>query len=115
MAAEFNEESSSNKSTFICSNCGFECHYEYFGKTPPFSKSIVLLEDAYVIRDPFSSSAGHLTLGGQCFLCSGDVCVSQRCSIFYTKRFCIACVEGNMEDFPKEIQKEIQQKDIASN
>ena len=29
----------------------------------------------------------------------------QRCSIFYTKRFCIACVESNMEDFPKEIQK----------
>ena len=35
-----------------------------------------LLEDAYVIRDPFSPTTGHLTLGGQCCLCSKDICVA---------------------------------------
>ena len=35
-----------------------------------------LLEDAYVIRDPFSATTGHLTLGGQCCLCSKDICVA---------------------------------------
>ena len=29
------------KPTFTCASCGFKCHYEYFGKKPPFSKSIV--------------------------------------------------------------------------
>lgn len=29
----------------------------------------------------------------------------QTCSIFYTKRFCIACVEKNMGEFPDEIGK----------
>lgn len=36
-----------------------------------------LLEDAYVLRDPFSPNSGHLILGGQCCLCSTDICVSQ--------------------------------------
>ena len=36
-----------------------------------------LLEDAYVIRDPFSPSAGHLTIGGNCCLCSKNVCMAQ--------------------------------------
>ena len=35
-----------------------------------------LLEDAFVIRDPFSPTTGHLTLGGQCCLCSKDICVA---------------------------------------
>ena len=40
MAAEL-KESATEKPMFICSSCGFECHYEYFGKKPPFSKSIL--------------------------------------------------------------------------
>ena len=102
-----NEEACENpdKVTFKCCSCGFECYYEYFGKRPPFSKSVMygllfcvnmqflgtdkkdhelitmnflyrLLEDAYVIHDPFSLTTGHLTLGGQCCLCSKDICVA---------------------------------------
>ena len=41
MAVELNEESASETTMFLCSSCGFECHYEYFGKKPPFSKSVV--------------------------------------------------------------------------
>jgi len=74
-----------------------------------------LLEDAYVIRDPFSPSAGHLTIGGNCCLCSKNVCMAQTCSIFYTKRFCISCVEKNIGEFPFEIQREITQHNLSSN
>ncbi|KAM7437988.1 Cysteine-rich domain [Porites harrisoni] len=109
-----NEEACENpdKVTFKCSSCGFECYYEYFGKRPPFSKSVILLEDAFVIRDPFSPTTGHLTLGGQCCLCSKDICVAPTCSIFYTKRFCVSCVENNLMEFPEEIQKDIQRKGV---
>lgn len=114
MAAEYGpKEIATEKPMFTCSFCGFECHYEYFGKNPPFSKSVLLLEDAYVLRDPFSPNPGHLILGGQCCLCSTDICVSQTCSIFYTKRFCISCVEKNMGEFPDEICKDLQRKDVS--
>ncbi|KAK2547499.1 Cysteine-rich DPF motif domain-containing protein 1 [Acropora cervicornis] len=115
MAAELTEKSLSDKPIFSCSSCAFECHYEYFGKKPPCSKSVMLLEDAYVIRDPFSPSAGHLTIGGNCCLCSKNVCMAQTCSIFYTKRFCISCVEKNIGEFPFEIQREITQHNLSSN
>ena len=39
MATE--EETAPEKTTFTCSCCGFECHYEYFGRKPPFSKSVM--------------------------------------------------------------------------
>lgn len=41
MAAEMSNETAAEKTMFLCSSCGFECHYEYFGKKPPFSKSLV--------------------------------------------------------------------------
>lgn len=40
MAAD-TSESTAEKLTFTCASCGFECNYEYFGKKPPFSKSVV--------------------------------------------------------------------------
>lgn len=112
MAAD-TSESTAEKLTFTCASCGFECNYEYFGKKPPFSKSVVLLEDAFVLRDPFSPNAGHLTLGGRCCLCTRHICISQTCSIFYTERFCISCVQKNKEEFPDEILKDLQKKDSS--
>ena len=47
MAAELKE--STEKPMFICSSCGFECHYEYFGKKPPFSKSVVYVLCFHII------------------------------------------------------------------
>ena len=41
MAAEVTEKSLSDKPIFSCSSCAFECHYEYFGKKPPCSKSVM--------------------------------------------------------------------------
>ena len=54
--------------------CLMKAHQqEYF----VYIQNYRLLEDAYVIHDPFSPNSGHLTLGGQCRLCSKDICVSQ--------------------------------------
>ena len=42
MAAEHSlKETTAEKPMFTCSSCGFQCHYEYFGKKPPFSKSVL--------------------------------------------------------------------------
>ena len=38
-------------------------------------------------------------------LCNRSVCISQKCSLFYTKRFCITCVKENWSKFPPEIAK----------
>ncbi|XP_028516506.1 cysteine-rich DPF motif domain-containing protein 1-like [Exaiptasia diaphana] len=90
--------------------CHFTCRYDYYGRNPPFSKAVVLLEDAFVVQDPFSPSQSHLTLGSKCSLCSIDVCVGQGCSLFYTKRFCISCAKKNLAEFPEEIKTELSKK-----
>ncbi|EDO48837.1 predicted protein [Nematostella vectensis] len=99
-----------NERVFACSLCDFNCRYEYFGNKPPFSQAVLLLEKAYVIKDPFSPNKVHLTIGGVCCLCSKNVCIGQNCSIFYTKRFCVPCVKDNIADFPSEIQSEVVNK-----
>ncbi|KAK3750188.1 hypothetical protein QZH41_015420, partial [Actinostola sp. cb2023] len=70
-------DKTSSKQDFRCSLCDFSCRYEYYGRNPPFCKAVVLLEDAYLIQDPFSPSQNHLTIGAKCTLCSADVCVGQ--------------------------------------
>ncbi|XP_031562732.1 cysteine-rich DPF motif domain-containing protein 1-like [Actinia tenebrosa] len=104
------DRKNTEKTTFKCSLCDFTSRYDYYGRNPPFSKSIVLLEDAYLIQDPFSPTQSHLTIGSNCTLCSADVCVGQNCSIFYTKRFCIPCVKKNITEFPDEIKTELNKR-----
>ena len=41
MTSSVETEMTAEKPRFECSLCGFECHYDYFGNKPPFSKSIV--------------------------------------------------------------------------
>ncbi|KAL3851811.1 hypothetical protein ACJMK2_015516 [Sinanodonta woodiana] len=95
---------------FICSSCNFKTQYHYFGKKPPFVKSLVMMEDAYIMKDPFSSEGGIIPLGSHCTICGKSVCLSLECSIFYTKRFCVHCVKENISEFPLEIQTEVMKK-----
>jgi hypothetical protein len=95
------------KGTFVCENCGLSTPFHSFGQTCPFAKSLVLLEEAFVARDPFNPDPQPLILGSQCTACRRVVCVSSSCSVFYTKRFCIECVKKNLDEFPKEIQQEL--------
>ncbi|XP_077867015.1 cysteine-rich DPF motif domain-containing protein 1-like [Saccoglossus kowalevskii] len=96
--------------TFICEQCGLSTSYDYYGKAPPFSKSIVIMEDAFVVRDPFTSDRKPLILGSHCSLCNKVICMAVNCSLFYTKRFCLSCVQENIEEFPMEIQQELAKK-----
>ncbi|XP_052781573.1 cysteine-rich DPF motif domain-containing protein 1-like [Mya arenaria] len=97
---------------FLCSICSLKVNYDFFGTKPPFAKSILLMEDSYVMKDPFTSEIGIISLGSHCSLCTKSVCASQDCSIFYTKRFCMSCVNANLEEFPFEIQQEIKNRKL---
>lgn len=34
----------------------------------------------------------------------------QECSLFYSRRFCLPCVQGNMSAFPREIQQDVEKR-----
>uniref|UniRef100_A0A8D0HKJ3 Cysteine-rich DPF motif domain-containing protein 1 n=1 Tax=Sphenodon punctatus TaxID=8508 RepID=A0A8D0HKJ3_SPHPU len=75
------------------------------------TRSIALLEESYVMKDPFTPDKDKfLILGSQCSLCSKSVCVGTECSLFYSKRFCLPCVRTHLEEFPLEIQQGVVKK-----
>ena len=51
---------------FSCCRCGFESHVDYHGRTPPFNRSIVFLENVFLIRSPMGDANRPLCLGGTC-------------------------------------------------
>lgn len=51
---------------FSCCRCGFESHVDYYGRTPPFNRSIVYLEGVFLIRSPMGDVNRPLCLGGTC-------------------------------------------------
>ncbi|XP_028305110.1 cysteine-rich DPF motif domain-containing protein 1 isoform X1 [Gouania willdenowi] len=96
---------------FTCQLCGLSSPFTYYGQKPPKTRAIVLLEDCYVTKDPFSpDKEKFLVLGSTCSLCSTCVCVSPECSLYYTKRFCMQCVNKHLEQFPLQIQTELAKK-----
>ncbi|XP_052059916.1 cysteine-rich DPF motif domain-containing protein 1-like [Mytilus californianus] len=95
---------------FVCHSCKFSSAYHYYGTKPNFAKNIILMEDSYLCKDPFSTEGGFITLGSHCSMCQLSVCCSMECSLFYTKRFCIDCVKSKIGKFPQEIQQEISRK-----
>ncbi|XP_038049345.1 cysteine-rich DPF motif domain-containing protein 1-like [Patiria miniata] len=95
---------------FQCSLCDFKSPYDYFGSKPPFANAVVLLEKAYVLKDPFVPEGRHITVGSHCSVCKRAVCAGQDCSLFYTKRFCLPCVKKHFNEFPQEIQQELEKK-----
>ncbi|KAI0216289.1 hypothetical protein LSAT2_031678 [Lamellibrachia satsuma] len=73
-----------------------------------------ILEEAYMKRDPFTEQKQCIVLGSHCTLCRKTVCVSPRCSLFYTKRFCIKCAMKHLAEFPEEIQMELEKKEFKN-
>ncbi|XP_072452700.1 cysteine-rich DPF motif domain-containing protein 1 isoform X3 [Notamacropus eugenii] len=79
------------------------------------SDKMLLLEECYVLKDPFTSDKDKfLILGSQCSLCSKLVCVGPECSLFYSKRFCLPCVRENLSAFPQEIQQDVEKRHSLS-
>ncbi|CAL8319896.1 unnamed protein product [Lota lota] len=99
------------QNTFTCVLCGLSTPFTYFGQKPPNTRAIVLLEECFVTRDPFSPDKERfLVLGSKCSLCGSCACVGSDCSLFYTTRFCMRCVNKNLEQFPAAIQSEVAKK-----
>ncbi|KAJ6668490.1 hypothetical protein lerEdw1_011972 [Lerista edwardsae] len=97
--------------TFECELCGLSAPYSYYGQKPANAYSVSLLEESYVMKDPFTSDKGKfLVLGSQCSLCRKRVCVGTDCSLFYSKRFCLPCVNANLKEFPLEIRQDLEKK-----
>ncbi|KAM6436677.1 cysteine-rich DPF motif domain-containing protein 1 isoform 2-T3 [Liasis olivaceus] len=66
----------SKQDTFECELCGLTAPYSYYGQQPPNAYSVTLLEDCYVMKDPFTHEKDRiLILGAQCSLCHKRVCV----------------------------------------
>lgn len=38
----------------------------------------------------------------------------QECSLFYSKRFCLPCVQENIDAFPQEIQQDLEKRKVPS-
>ncbi|KAF5915696.1 hypothetical protein HPG69_017836, partial [Diceros bicornis minor] len=61
---------------FKCQLCALIAPYSYVGQKPPDTQSVILLEESYVMKDPFTSDKDRfLILGSRCSLCSRLVCV----------------------------------------
>ncbi|NXN91873.1 CDPF1 protein, partial [Rhinopomastus cyanomelas] len=105
---------------FTCELCGLKAPYTYYGKKPPNTGSVVILEESYVMKDPFTPDKDKfLILGSHCSVCRKAVCVGADCSLFYCRRFCLPCVNKNLQAFPLEIQEDVskrkpQQKTLPS-
>ncbi|MBZ3889290.1 Polycystic kidney disease and receptor for egg jelly-related protein [Sciurus carolinensis] len=96
---------------FKCQLCSVTAPYSYVGQKPPDTQAMVLLEESYIMKDPFTSDKGRfLVLGSRCSLCGRLVCVGPECSLFYCRRFCLPCVQDNVSAFPQEIQQDLEKR-----
>ncbi|XP_037617237.1 cysteine-rich DPF motif domain-containing protein 1 [Sebastes umbrosus] len=107
--------SESRQKTFTCQLCGLSSPFTYYGQKPPNTRAIVLLEECFVTQDPFSPDREKfLVLGSTCSLCNTCVCVGSDCGLFYTKRFCMQCVNKHLDQFPHQIRAELAKKKPSS-
>lgn len=100
---------------FECQLCSLSAPYSYVGQKPPNTQSIILLEESFITRDPFTPDKGRfLILGSKCSICGRLVCVGPECSLFYSKRFCFPCVQQNIHAFPQEIRHDLEKRKVPS-
>lgn len=91
---------------------------DYFGKNPPFTKNLQLLEDSFIMKDPFTAPPSRhgkrsfteyfIVIGSHCAMCKSVVC--RDCSLFYKSTFCYACAQSQIHQFPLEIQSKIRKE-----
>lgn len=94
---------------FQCTSCIFRTKYDYFGRNPTQLKNYLLLEDSYVLEDPFSSpkEKNVIILGAHCIKCKKRVCKNMNCSCYFEGTYCICCAKNNVKMFPKALQEKI--------
>lgn len=111
-----NEDVPLEHKQFVCYNCGLSEKYEYFGKNPHFLKAFNLLEDCYVIEDPFlpPKTGECIILGAKCVKCEKEVCCDVNCSFYFCRTYCVICAKENIKNFPENIQKKIDKITLGS-
>lgn len=107
------QDSSSEKidiKYFECSTCNLRVQFEYFGKNPPWYKNFRILEEAYVIEDPFSPPKRNkiIILGSHCIKCNKIVCKDTTCSIYFEGTYCIKCAKTNIDSFPSSLKRKLE-------
>ncbi|XP_074083387.1 cysteine-rich DPF motif domain-containing protein 1 [Macrotis lagotis] len=101
--------------TFQCRLCGLALPASYEGQRPPGARTLLLLEECFILKDPFTSDKDKFViLGSRCSLCGKLVCVAPECSLFYSKRFCLPCVCENLSAFPQEIRQDLGRRHSVS-
>uniref|UniRef100_A0A7M6DNU1 Cysteine-rich DPF motif domain-containing protein 1 n=1 Tax=Clytia hemisphaerica TaxID=252671 RepID=A0A7M6DNU1_9CNID len=102
------KQSESISKEFQCSICGEKFKYKKFANYKNNKSHYLLLEETFYMDDPFEATSKRpFILGGKCSFCTRTVCINQKCSLYYTKRFCTECVKEKDECFPKEILKDV--------
>lgn len=135
------EQEAIEPKVFQCSLCPFYATYDRYGskyldessapttqnsknkREPSFT--INLLEDVYLLRDPFvavkdqdkgdQSKVPSVIIGATCSVCSRPVCMHADCSVFYTRRFCLPCLARYQDEFPREILDEVGAKRLEKH
>ncbi|CAB1347385.1 unnamed protein product [Coregonus sp. 'balchen'] len=76
-----------HQNMFTCHLCSLSTPFTYYGQKPPNTRAIVLLEECFVTKDPFSPDRERfLILGSNCSLCHITVCVGTvRCLLILPK------------------------------
>lgn len=115
------KQDETEKIEFTCSSCAMTEQVDYYGKCPPFTRNMELLEDSYIMRDPFTAPPSKhgsrsfteyfIVLGSHCIMCQSIVC--KDCSLFYKSTFCYPCAQSDVHQFPLEIQSKIRKEILA--
>ncbi|XP_055851976.1 cysteine-rich DPF motif domain-containing protein 1 [Episyrphus balteatus] len=106
---------------FCCSSCGMNEMVHYKGTEPPFVLGVKLMEENYIMRDPFQQHPPRwrkkpeffICLGAHCCLCDRLVCRDVECSFYYVSTFCVDCAKEALKSFPLEVQTKLR-KQLAS-
>ncbi|XP_023376114.1 cysteine-rich DPF motif domain-containing protein 1 [Pteropus vampyrus] len=75
---------------FECQLCALTAPYSYVGQKPPNTQSRLHGALWHSARSVFF----------------------QECSLFYSKRFCLPCVQENIAAFPQEIRQDLQKRKV---
>lgn len=107
--------------SFQCSRCAMSELVDYFGRNPPFIRNLELIEDSYVMKDPFTAPPTRhgtrsfteyfIVIGSNCISCRSTVC--KDCSLFYKSTFCYSCAQSQIHKFPLEVQSKIRKEVLA--
>ncbi|CAD6994960.1 unnamed protein product [Ceratitis capitata] len=103
---------------FQCGICDMTESVHYYGKRPPFLYGLQLLEDSFVMRDPFQppplrwkpKSEYFVVIGAKCSVCQKIVCKGTECSFYYTCTYCLNCAKNCLDVAPTEVQAKLRKQ-----